>query len=60
MIENMSVERIPTTSVRPTERIGAMFTMFGAIRTEKPTIVVSAERKTATPVEPAMVVTHRM
>ena len=60
MIENTSVDKIPTTSVSPTERIGAMFTMLGAIRTENPTMVVRAERKTATPVEPAMVVTHRM
>ena len=60
MIEKRSVERIPTTRVSPTERIGAMLTMLGAIRTEHPTIVVNAERKTATPVELAIAVTQRM
>ena len=60
MMENKSVDIIPTTSVSPTERIGAMLTMVGAMRTEKPTMVVKAERKTATPVEPAIVVTQRM
>ena len=59
-IENMRVERIPTTRVRPTERIGAMVTICGAIRTENPTTVVNADKKTATPVELAILVTQSM
>ena len=47
----ISVDEIPMTNVMPTERIGAMGTMRGAISTENPTMVVMAERKTATPVE---------
>ena len=59
-MESISVDMIPTTSVNPTERIGAMLTICGAINTEKPTIVVRADKKTATPVEPAIFVTHSM
>ena len=37
-----SVEEIPMTSVTPTERMGAMGTMSGAISTENPTMVVAS------------------
>ena len=53
-----SVEKIPMTSVIPTERIGEMGTIAGAMRTENPTIVVMAERKTATPVERVISITQ--
>ena len=45
IIENKSVDNIPTTSVSPTERIGAMFTMVGAIKMENPIMVVKAEKE---------------
>ena len=51
IILRTKVEKIPITSVIPTERIGDMGTIAGAMSTENPTIVVSAERNTATPVE---------
>jgi hypothetical protein len=41
---------IPITRVIPTVLIGMTGTIAGIIMTEKPTIVVKAERKTATPV----------
>ena len=53
-----NVDAIPSTSVTPTERIGATVTICGAISTEKPITVVIAERKTATPVELAISKTH--
>ena len=52
------VDEIPMTRVTPTERMGAMGTMRGAMRTENPTMVVMAERKTATPVERVISITH--
>ena len=51
MMLNTSVERIPMTRVIPTDRIGEIGTIIGAMRTEKPMTVVIAERNTATPVE---------
>ena len=42
----------------PTERMGAMGTMSGAISTENPTMVVMADKKTATPVERVISMTH--
>ena len=53
-----SVEDIPKTKVTPTERIGDTVTIWGAINTENPIIVVTAEIKTATPVELAISNTH--
>ena len=53
-----SVEAIPKTKVTPTERIGDTVTIWGAISTENPIIVVMAERNTATPVELAISNTH--
>ena len=55
---NTNVDEIPITSVIPTERIGAMGTMSGAMSTENPTMVVIAERKTATPVDRAISMTQ--
>ena len=55
---NTSVEEIPMTKVTPTERMGAMGTMSGAISTENPTMVVMADKKTATPVERVISMTH--
>ena len=54
----IKVEEMPMTKVMPTERIGAIGTMNGAMRTEKPTMVVIAERKTATPVERVISITQ--
>ena len=45
------VEIIPNTNVRPTDLIGATFTIVGAINTEKPMTVVTADKRTATPVD---------
>jgi hypothetical protein len=47
----INVEDMPMTKVMPTDRMGEMGTIIGAMSTENPTIVVMAERKTATPVE---------
>ena len=55
---NISVEEMPITKVTPTDRIGAMGTIIGAMRTENPTMVVMAERKTATPVERVISITQ--
>ena len=48
------------TKVRPTERIGVIGTIDGAINTEKPIIVVIAERNTATPVEEVISKIHSL
>ena len=58
MMLNTSVDEMPMTRVTPTDRIGAMGTMSGAMRTENPTMVVMAERKTATPVDRVISMTH--
>ena len=55
---NTRVEDIPITSVMPTERMGAMGTINGAMSTEKPTMVVMADKNTATPVERVISITH--
>ena len=41
-IENIRVAAIPATNVKPTERIGMIGTIAGAINTENPTTVVAA------------------
>jgi hypothetical protein len=58
MILKINVEKMPMHKVTPTERIGDTDTICGAMRTEKPTIVVKAERNTATPVERVISRTH--
>ena len=60
IIEKINVETIPITNVSPTERIGVIGTIEGAINTEKPIIVVIAERKTATPVEDVISKIHSL
>ena len=57
-ILKISVEEMPMTNVIPTERMGEMGTIIGAMRTEKPTMVVMAERNTATPVDLVISITQ--
>ena len=45
------MEIIPSTKVNPTDLIGAMSTIVGAINTENPITVVTADSRTATPVD---------
>ena len=58
MMLNTKVDRIPTTSVNPTERMGIIGTIAGAINTANPTTVVMAEITTATPVDFVISITH--
>ena len=54
----ISVEEMPMTRVMPTDRMGAIGTMSGAMSTENPTMVVMADRNTATPVERVISITQ--
>ena len=58
MMLNNNVDPMPTTRVMPTERIGAMGTIIGAMSTENPMMVVNPDNITATPVERVISITQ--